>query len=45
MEDKKPVSMKTVYITCGVFVTSSMIIIKFVATAINKVVAVLLEVN
>lgn len=43
--EKKPISKKAVYITCGVFVTTAMILIKSVATAINTVVAVLLEVE
>jgi hypothetical protein len=49
MDNKKmearPISKKTLYIACGITVTVGMGAIKLVATAINKVVAVLLEVN
>jgi hypothetical protein len=49
MENKnleaKPISKKSLYIACGVGVTVGMGIIKLVATAVNKVVAVLLEVG
>lgn len=43
--NSKPISKVTLYVICGTVVTVAMVTIKVVATTINTVVAVLLEVN
>ena len=45
MENNKTVSKKTLYVACGTAVTIGMVVIKLLATAVNKAVAVLLEVE